>query len=224
MKRLPLRTSRLYLLISIVAAGLAAITLFAYLQNIRSRVAESGRLVRLVVAARDLEAGEVLNPSCLSLVDFPDRYLLPGTYTDPLAVTGSTLRHSLQAGEPLLESALLPTGGGGLAQSSLDEGFRAYPLTSSSVSFPAGELSEGSRVDVLAISSGGARSLLENVEVLGIVGRPSFLQPAGEGFSAPAESAGECILLQITPEEACRLAAAREGGKVEILLRPGERS
>lgn len=220
MKRIPLRASKLYLFVAVAAAGLAAATLFVYLSNMSSRIAESGKLVRLVVAARDLEAGEVLNPSSLAQVDFPDRYLLPGTFTDPLPVTGSTLRHTLRAGEPLLESALLPPHGGGLAFNSLDEGFRAYPLPASSVSFPLGELSEGSRVDVLSVSKEEARPLLENIEVLGISGRDNLTRSSQEIVSSATASAGECILLQVTSEEACLLAAAQERGKVEIVLRP----
>ena len=215
------RSSRFYLLVSIVAAILASVTLLAYLQSLRSRIAESGRLVQLVVAAKDLEAGEVLDPSSLSLVDFPDRYLLPGSCTDPLALTGGTLRHAIRAGEPLLESSLLPPGGGGLALDSLEKGFRAYPLPSSSVSFPAGELPAGSRVDILAVAGDGADPLLENVEVLCVYGLPRY-GGSGEGQSAAGGYAGECILLQLTCEEACRLGAAQEGGKVEILLRPAE--
>ncbi len=206
------RSSRFYLIVSIVAASLAAVTLLAYLQGLRSRIAESGRLVPLVVAARDLEAGEVLDPSSLSLVDFPDRYLLPGTFTDPLPLAGATLRHTVRSGEPLLESSLLPPSGG-IVLESLDKGFRAYPLPSSSVSFPASELPTGSRVDILAVAGGEASPLLENVEVLRVCGLPQD----GTGGGG-----GGCILLQVTCEEACRLGAAQEGGKVEVLLRPAE--
>jgi pilus assembly protein CpaB len=223
LRKLPLRTSKIYLLISLAAAVLAAVALLAYLHNMSSRIAESGRLVGLVVAARDLEAGEVLNPSSLSMVDFPDLYLLPGTFCDPLEITGNTLRHPIRAGEPLLESSLLAPQAGGLAQNTLDEGFRAYPLPSSAISFPAAELCEGSRVDILAVSKEGARPLLENIEVLGLSGRHSFTGTIGDDLPATASSAGECILLQITTEEACRLAAAQESGKVEVVLRPGRR-
>ena len=141
---------------------------------------------------------------------------LPGTFTDILDATGATLRSGVRAGEPLLESALLPAEGGGLAQESLDRGFRAYPLPSSSVSFPAAELHAGSRVDIIAVPGDGAVPLLENIEVLCVHGIPS--SGGDPSATAPAcESA--CILLQVTSEEACRLASAQESGKVEVLLR-----
>jgi Flp pilus assembly protein CpaB len=215
------RSSRFYLIISICAAALAAITLLAYLQGLRSRIAESGRLVPLVVAANDLEAGELLDSSSFSLVDFPDRYLLPGTSTDPLALSGRTLRHAVREGEPVLESTLLPLGAGGLALGSLERGFRAYPLPSSAVSFPPSELQAGSRVDILSISRDKADPLLEDVEVLLVYGTSSHAA-ALRGTATISANTGECILLQVTSEQACRLAAARESGAVELLLRPAE--
>ena len=220
MKRFFSRTSHMYLAASAVTAVLAAAALLAYLQGVRARVAQCGRLVPLVVASRNLEAGEVLDPSDLKVIDFPDRYLLPGSSTDPLLLAGSTLRHPLAEGEPLLESDLLPAGGGGLAQESLEQGFRAYPLPASSVSFPLGELAAGSRVDVLAVGEQAAVPLLENVEVLGVSGGPSSPQAAEAGYEVGGDPWSACILLQLTSEEACRLAAAQEGGKVEVLLRP----
>lgn len=220
MRKLTLRPSRLYLAISLAAAALAALTLLAYLRNVSSRIAESGRLVGLVVAARDLEAGEVLDPSCLTTVDFPDLYLLPGTFTDPLEATGGTLRSPIHAGEPLLRSSLWSPQSGGLAGGRLDKGFLAYPLPASSISLPSSELCEGSRVDLLAIRGEKAWPLLENVEVLGISGRRPATVSAGTDMGSASGTAGECIMLQLTSEEACLLAAARENGKVEMALRP----
>lgn len=211
-------SSRFYLFVSIAAATLAAITLFAYLHGLRSRIAESGNLVRLVVAARDLEAGEVLDPSCLSLVDFPDRYLLAGTCTDSSALTGATMRHALRAGEPLLESALLTPDSISTTCASLDMGFRAYPLPSSSVSFPPRELTAGSRIDILAANDAGVDLILENVEVLSVYG--ASVHATGNDPTFTGDGSGSCILLQLTCEEACSLAAARQRGEVEVLLRP----
>ncbi|MBN2028426.1 MAG: Flp pilus assembly protein CpaB [Actinobacteria bacterium] len=221
MSRLSRRSSRFYLLVSIAAAILAAITIFAYLRGLQTRVAESGNLVQLVVAARDLEAGEVLDPSCIAMVDFPDRYLLPGTCTDPATLSGASVRHALRAGEPLLESALLLTGSGSMTCESLDRGFRAYPLPTSCISFPAIELPAGSRVDVLATSDGGADLVLENVEILSVYGTPLNTASGDYQTVAPDDSTG-CILLQLTREEACMLAAAQQKGEVEVLLRPQE--
>jgi len=220
LKKLPFRTSKIYLLASVITAALASVTLFGYLQSLRSRIAENGEVVQLVVASQNMEAGEVLNPSSISLVDFPDTYLLPGTFTDSHAVTGRTLRHNVRAGEPILESALLLPDDGGLIQSALDEDFRAYPLPTSAVAFPVKELPPGSRVDLLAVSGGDAGYILENVEVLG-VSVPSPSTPSmEEGYVAAADSSEACILLQLTTEEGRRLAAAQEGGRIEILMRP----
>lgn len=224
MKKLSLRSPRLYLVLSITAAVAAALVVFAALRSLNSRIAESGNLVRLVVAARDLEPGEVLDPSKISTVDFPDRYLLPGTFTDPLELTGHTVAHPVIAGEPLLRSSLLLPGEGGLARGALEEGFRAYPLPSGSVSFPAGELWPGCRVDILVVEAGEARAALRNIEVLGVSRNdPADLLPE-QGLYGGSGAAEECIFLQITPEEACILAAVQDGGKIELVLQPDPES
>jgi Flp pilus assembly protein CpaB len=74
---------------------------------------------------------------------------------------------------------------------------------------------------VLVVSGESARPLLENISVLSIPGRNYGQPPTGEAAST-SRSSSECILLQVTCEEACRLAAAQESGKVELLLRPRE--
>jgi hypothetical protein len=71
MRKFELRSSKHYLFISIAAAVLAAVTLLAYLNSMNSRLAESGRLIRLVVAARDLQVGEVLDASSRTAISCP---------------------------------------------------------------------------------------------------------------------------------------------------------
>jgi Flp pilus assembly protein CpaB len=212
-----LRSSRLYLAASVAAAILAALSLFLYLRGLQSRMAQGGRLVALVVAARDLAAGEAVDPSSLRLVDFPERYLPPGTFTNPAELAGSVLRIAVGEGEPLYASALLLPGEGGLALSARERDFRAYPLPASAVAFPAGELREGKRVDILSLADDSAILLLENVEVMCVRGRSAAFTEGGAGV---ADDSSACIILKLTPEESCRLAAAHERGEVELLLRP----
>ncbi|MBC7230865.1 MAG: Flp pilus assembly protein CpaB [Actinobacteria bacterium] len=218
MKRYLLHSSRFYLALSVTAATLAALALFLFLRGVQARMARSGRLVPLVVAARELAPGEVIGPASLRVVDFPEGYLLPGTFTDPTEVTGCLVRAPLGEGEPLLASVLLPPGESGLAHAGLERDFRAFPLPAAAVSFPVGELREGSRVDVLAVHADSVELLLENVEVICVHGDGLGLT---EGNGPVAAESSACILLKLTPEEACRLAAARKGGEVELLLRPG---
>lgn len=217
MRRLTDGASRLYLAVSIAAAVIAALSLFLYLRDVQARAVQGGRLVSVVVAARNMEAGEVIDTASLRLVDFPERYLLSGFFTDPGEVVGGSLLSAVGEGEPLLATSLLSPGEGGFPDSSLEREFRAYPLPASSVSFPAAGLREGSRVDILALAGEAATILLESVEVINVYGgHDAFV----EGNAAALDGASPCILLKLTPEEACRLAGAREGGDVELLLRP----
>jgi len=219
MRRLAERFARFYLAASIAAALLAALTAFAYLRGLRSQAAENGRLVGVLVAARDLEAGEVLSGDSLQTVPFPDRYLFPGTFTDVSQVSGAVLRHPLRSGEPVLASALVQPGVGAPVPP-VEPGFRAYPLPASTFSFPPSCLHQGCRVDVISASEGSARLLLENVEVLGVF--PEEATATYGGAASPSLQGEEraCLLLKVTPEEACLLTDAREHERVEVVLRP----
>lgn len=218
------RSSRLYLAASVAAAVLAAVSVFAYLRSLQSRVAASGNLVKLVVAARDLHAGETLDASSLDLVPFPDRYLLPGTFTDAAEVSGRVLRYPVRQGEPLLEGAV-SLRDGDLATGGLDAGLRAFPLPCEAVAFPPSRLAPGSRVDIICTNGGFSRLAMENVGVLEVCypASPSYPGASGEEALAgdlPGWTSNGCVLLEVTPEEACELAAALENGRVELALRP----
>ncbi len=213
------RPSRLYLVASLAAALLAALALFAYLRGLGAQGAAGGRLVELVVAARDLREGEVLGPASLKLVPFPERYLFPGAFSDVAEVSGRTLRHPLSEGEPLLAGAVLPNREGGWAGSSIGAGFRAFPIPCASLSFPASQLAAGSRVDVVSCGEDLSRLILEDVRVIGLFSAaPSTTEEVSQGGGAWLEEC--CILLEVTPEEACVLATALQAGKVELALRP----
>lgn len=220
METLSRRNPRRYLLAAAAAAALSALIVFAYLRGITARVAQSGRLVELVVAARDLGGGEVLDGSSLQLVPFPDRYLLPGTFTELSPLTGRRLSHPVRQGEPILESALL-SGGMEELQESVAPGFRAFPLPQEAVNFPLSFLPPRGRVDILFVEGSMARLGLENVRVLSAApaaesGGSSWETPSGLSSSAK----DICLLLEVTPEEACLLAAALKEGGVEVILRP----
>lgn len=219
METLSRRNPRRYLLAAAAAAALSALIAFAYLRGITARVAQSGRLVELVVAARDLGGGELLDGSSLQLVPFPDRYLLPGTFTELSGVSGRRLSRPVRQGEPILESALL-SGVTEELQEVVTPGFRAFPLPQEAVSFPLSFLPPRGRVDILFVEGDLARLGLENVRVLGttLAVGGDLEWGAPQGSSSLADDA--CLLLEVTPEEACRLAAALKEGGVEVMLRP----
>lgn len=212
------RSSRVYLAGAVATAALAAFTVFAYLRSVNSRITAIGNLVSLVVAERDLSAGEVLEPSCLSLIPFPERCLFAGCHTETASLIGRVLSRPLRCGEPVLDGFLVGSSTGGEVIAALDPGLRAFPLSANSVSFPPEKLAPGCRVDVIVVEDSTARLAVENVEVLATTALP----PEGGAPAGSAWSTAGSFLLEVTPEEACLLASALEGGRVEILLRPLE--
>lgn len=217
MEFIGLRNPRYYLLAAAVAAALSALIAFAYLRGVGTRAAQAGRLVQLVVAARDLGGGEVLDPSSLQQVPFPDKYLLPGTFTEISRLTGRRLARPVRQGEPVLESALFS--GDAEARESLAPGFRAFPLPQEAANLPFSSLVPEERVDLVFLEGDSARLGLEDVKVLGTIAAEN-LASTWQSSNEQGTSPPDCLLLEVTPEEACRLAAALKGGRVEVLLRP----
>jgi Flp pilus assembly protein CpaB len=217
---LQLRSSRYYLVAAAIAAALSALIVFAYLRGVTARVAQAGRLVELVVAARNLRGGEVLDSSSLQLVPFPDRYLLPGTYTELSRVSGRRLARPVRQGEPILESALLSSEGEEACES-ITPGFRAFPLPQEATNFPLSSLPPEGRVDIVFVEGDSARLGLENVKVLGMTATENSAS-SWESSSGSTPLPSGCLLLEVTPEEACLLATALKEGRVEVLLRSRE--
>jgi Flp pilus assembly protein CpaB len=209
------RSHRAFLIVATLSAALAGLTVFAFLRQVRSRTAQAGRLVKLVVAARNLEEGEVLDASSVTTVDFPDRYLPAGTFTDPSDVVGCAVHQPHLAGEPILESSLFPGGRSVLASLAVPEDFCAFPLPASATSFPVHLLYPGCRVDILQADDGEARPILREVEVLLVETGPAGVPGEETASYAGMES---CVFLEVTMEEACRLAGALEAGAVEVVL------
>ena len=170
-------------------------------------------LVKLVIAARDLRAGETLDASSLDLVPFPDRYLLPGTFTDAAEVSGRVLRYPVRQGEPLLEGAVASSRDGEWAAGGLDAGLRAFPLPCEAVAFPPSRLAPGSRVDIICMSGGLSRLAMENVGVLEVCDPASPSYPGASGEEALAGdltgwARSGCVLLEVTPD---RVRLTRRG-------------
>src|SRR5579862_2430264 len=121
----------------------------------------------LVVAARDLERGTVIQPGDLRVTQTLGA--LAGAFSKPEDATGVTLLTSLKTNEPLLQERVTArpadaAGNGG----AVPAGMRAITLHISQSETVLGMLRPGSRIDLQAVAerSGGAelRTVLENVQ------------------------------------------------------------
>jgi pilus assembly protein CpaB len=167
----------------------------------------------IVVAARDLERGTVIQASDLRVSQSPG--VLEGSFSKRDEVVGAMLLSPLKANEPLLAerlaSRLSPsgaTGGGGIVPS----GMRAVSIRVTGSDGLLSLLRPGSRVDLQAVSDRDnrveLRNILQNVEVL------SMTQDAGS-----SRGAGTIVTVLTHAQDADVVALADAGGKIRVALR-----
>lgn len=141
------------------------------------RSSASGPVSSVVVAARNLDRGAVLQGSDVKLAPWGTAALPQGAFTSLEAVSGLTLIAPLEANEPVLESRAASAKSGAGAGLGVASGMRAIAIHANDSSSIVGMLKPGYRVDVQFVSAENElRTILQNIEVLAI-------NPTGDGRS-----------------------------------------
>jgi pilus assembly protein CpaB len=224
------------ILVAAVSAGFAWYAGSEYLRGAEARIAsqyaEQHRTREVVVAARRLEAGTVVEATMLARRTVPVRYV-PKSAVGPQRLAdllGRELAQPLDAGDVLLPGALRDSAAPALA-TQLAPGERALTIAVDDTNSHAGLLRPGDVVDLLFVSVDDARGaqsarirpLLQAVRVLA-TGR-ALRRPAPRG--TPDEGAVSdfaTVTLQVSAPDAERIALAERAGELLVSLRaPGDR-
>ena len=175
----------------------------------------------VAVANVDLLWGTKLTKEMMKQVDIPKGTLPGDFFSDPSAIEGRVLIYPVKANEPIFESRLAPehvkTGGVAAVVSPKK---RAMAVKVDKVMGVSGFIHSGNRVDVLITLSTGkssapvTKTILENILVLA-AGSETKEKRGIEERSSPVD----VITLEVTPEEAEKLALATTEGKLQLVLR-----
>ena len=211
------------LLVALSAALLlsGAVTYFLN-RKISRRSAGTAALItqKYVAASRPVQAGEVLKPESLTLVEWPVGMPLEGAFTKIEEVAGRAVIYPVLARQPIIEGYLAVVGSGIGLTVKIPEGMRATSVRSDEIVGVAGFLFPGSHVDVLVTFRGDAMPIpatqivLQDVEVL-TAGQKIEPEPGGK-----AENVGVVTLL-LTPEDAQKVVLASTQGSIHFVLRNG---
>lgn len=209
-------------------AALAGLAVYSYLSFLRSQIPVSGKLMPLVVAARDIEPGTALDPGALEIVRHPANYLPAGALAAVSAAAGQTASVPIYQGEPVTSRKLGKTGG---LSSVVPPGQRAYSLSVASGASLGFQPRPGDRVDVIVtlpqevLGRATAETVLRFKEVasVGAAAAAKDAAQAGEKFGIPASGEPRLgITLFVDPNEAQRLAMAEALGKITVILAPAK--
>ena len=201
------------LVLSVMAGGAATVLAAGWLGE-RS----SAAMVPVVVASRDVEAGQQIDAAMLQAVNWPRDARLQGSFAEPGELGGRVLRTALARGEPVLEAKLAPAGTRGGLSAVIEPGRRAITVKVNEVVGVAGFALPGNYVDVLLSTQDDSanaqmvsRIVLERILVLAVA------QEAGRDETRP--KVVSAVTLEVTPQQAERLDLARNVGQLSLVLR-----
>lgn len=178
-------------------------------------------VLRVLVAARDIDAGERVGDSAFRWAPWPQEavisgYLVQARDSDAMTrLTGAVARTAMMAGEPILEPRLVQPGQAGFMAAVIEPGMRAVAVPISARSGAGGFILPNDRVDILLTLSAdenfATRSVVENVRVLAI----------DQSHSESREGAlvGATATLELSPPQARAVSMAVASGTVSLALR-----
>ncbi len=210
------RRYRFVLYIAILVAGLATFGVYRVLDGMKasSRIATQN----VVIAAADVPEGTALTKIALAVVQLPVAAVPAGSYGNPDSVVGRVSRIPIFKGEAIVPGRLAPEGTAGGLEVKILPGKRAMTLRIDDVAGLAGLVQPNSRVDLM-LTTGDSRGpgqisklFMSNMRVLSI-GAQVTRGEDGRPINAPTAT------LEVTPEEAERLALATREGAIQLVLR-----
>jgi pilus assembly protein CpaB len=176
------------------------------------------------VAKVDIPVGSRIIPEQLTIAQFPANITPEGaiaTIDDKLV--GRVVVTSISPRDPITEIKLAPIGAAGGLSSVIPEGYRAMTVAVNDVVGISGFIMPGTLVDIVVVTtppkgSGNeemiSKIVLQNIKVLA----------SGQNIDKPkndreVERAIKAVTLQVTPEQAEKLALASSEGKLQLVMR-----
>lgn len=185
---------------------------------------------QIVVAAKDLPAGTIIQANSLIFRDWPQSgidqaaYVVIGTGTVE-EFDGSVVREGLRAGAPVVRGNLIKRGESGFLAAVLTPGMRAVSISVNPNTGVAGFVFPGDHIDLVlshAVNfemSGGrqiphavSETLLRNLRVVAVD------QRSGDQEQTPALS--NVVTVEATSEQAESISLAQRMGELRVILRP----
>jgi pilus assembly protein CpaB len=200
---------------------IAAVSVSRYLANAQAYTKD---LDTVVVAKVEIPLGSRIIPEQLGVAKFPKEVAPDGAFhvVDENLI-GRVAVVRIAPREPITESRLAPVGAAGGLSSVIPNGFRAMTVKVDDVVGVSGFIMPGTLVDIVVVitppkSSGQEETIskivLQNIKVLA----------SGQNIDKPqndreVDHAVRNVTLQVTPEQAEKLALASSEGRLQLVMR-----
>jgi pilus assembly protein CpaB len=214
-----MRNKRLmFVLAGAVVFGLvAAVSVSRYLSSAQ---ALTRNLNNVVVAKVDIPAGTKVIAEQLETVQYPANAMPNGVFESPDKLVGRVAIVQVAAREPLTDYKLAPQGSAGGLSAVIPEGYRAMTVKVDDVVGISGFIMPGALVDVVVVINPTeqqqnpiSKIVLQNIKVLA----------NGQNIDRPKNDrepeSVKAVTLQVTPDQAEKLALASTEGKLQLVMR-----
>jgi pilus assembly protein CpaB len=185
-------------------------------------LAYSKNLNKIAVAKVAIPIGSKIIPEQIMVVQFPKESTPDGAFETPEKLAGRVAVVNIGAREPITESRLAPEGTAAGLSAIIPEGYRAMTVKVDDAAGISGFIQPGTLVDVVVVidpreGSGMqdpiSKIVLQNIKVLA----------NGQNIDKPKDereaNSVKAVTLQVTPEQAEKLALASSEGKLQLVMR-----
>lgn len=225
--RMPMLSRKHRVLVMAVAVGLggAMAAHYALTRSLQEQTATRHATLRVVVARDELPAGALITADTVSVREVPAEWaqstaLKPDEFG---GVENARLKNPVGKGEMIMWSMIEKPADRQMS-SVVDRGRRAVTVPVDEISSLSGMLQPGDLIDLIVSADREERvvsfPLLQQVRVLA-TGSQMRAVPGGEDGGAQ-QRLFTTITLDTTPEEARRVIAARDAGRLTAILRNPE--
>ncbi|HET6518766.1 MAG TPA: Flp pilus assembly protein CpaB [Geminicoccaceae bacterium] len=205
-------------------AGGSVVVAHSYLRGAatQSPGAQAREIGAIAVARTDIPFGAPIHIELVRLQEWPKEALPPEAFTTLEELLGPDqrqprrARRSIVAGEPIVRNKVSDFGEKVTISDIIDPGKRAMAIRVNDVSGVAGFVTPGDRIDVLLTRRLDNDNMTTTTVLQDIVVRGTD-QLADEDLDKP--NVARTVTVEVTPDEAQRLALAQQAGTLGLTLR-----
>jgi pilus assembly protein CpaB len=216
-----MRNKRFFIVLvgALIFGVLAAVSVSRYLSSAQ---AYTKNLNKVAVAKVAIPLGSKIIAEQIMVVQFPKESTPDGAFESPEKLAGRVAVVNIAAREPITESRLAPEGTSAGLSAVIPEGYRAMTVKVDDAAGISGFIMPGTLVDVVVTidpreGSGMqdpiSKIVLQNIRVL--ANGQNIDKPENEREANSVKA----VTLQVTPEQAEKLALASTEGKLQLVMR-----
>src|SRR5215510_1273382 len=216
-----MRNKRFFIVLvgALIFGVLAAVSVSKYLSSAQ---AYTKNLTNVAVAKVAIPVGTKILPEQVMVVPFPKESMPEGHFESGDKLGGRIAVVNIGPREPITEAKIAPEGSVGGLSAIIPEGYRAMTVKVDDVVGISGFIMPGTLVDIVVVIDPDEHAGMQN-PISKIVLQNIKVLANGQNIDKPEDqreaNSVKAVTLQVTPEQAEKLALAATEGKLQLVMR-----